>query len=116
MNLMRALLVLFFAMNMVTLTFADLTGLSSQLCAVVTDVRDIVGVFALVLFLIGGVLYAAAHFMPAAGQIRGNLQGWAMGMIIGGVIGLILVIMAPYVVTTIAGFGNSAVTIGTSCP
>lgn len=112
MNLLKILLTLIIATNMVTLVTAQLTNLSSQLCAIVADVRDIIGIFALVLFLIGGVLYAAAHFMPAAGQIRGNLQGWAMGMIIGGVIGLILVIIAPSIVSAIASFSNSVTVTG----
>lgn len=83
-----------------------LSQLSSQLCTIVGDVRDVIGVFALVLFIIGGVLYAAAHFLPAAGQIRGNLQGWSMGMIIGGIIGIILVIAAPAIVNIVTGFGS----------
>ncbi len=86
-------------------------GLSSQLCALVSDIRSIVGVFTLALFLIGGVLYAAAHFMPSAGQIKGSLQGWAMGMIIGGVVGLILVIIAPYIVQMIASFSGGNVVV-----
>ncbi|MGC8623370.1 MAG: hypothetical protein ACP5TK_01715 [Candidatus Micrarchaeia archaeon] len=88
-------------------------SVSSQLCNIVTDVKLVVGVFTLVMFIVGGVLYAAAHFLPAAGQIRGNLQGWAMGMIVGGIVGLIIIIIAPYVVTTIAGFG-SGISLG-SC-
>ncbi|MEM3416231.1 MAG: hypothetical protein QW719_02755, partial [Candidatus Micrarchaeaceae archaeon] len=58
--------------------------LSSQLCGIINGINTIVGTIALVMFLIGGVLYAIAHFLPTAGQVKGSLQGWAMGMIIGG--------------------------------
>ncbi|MEM3744844.1 MAG: hypothetical protein QW759_03325 [Candidatus Micrarchaeaceae archaeon] len=87
--------------------------LSSQLCGIVNGVRTIIGIIALVMFLIGGVLYAIAHFLPSAGQIKGNLQGWAMGMIIGGIVGLILVIIAPYIINQVMAFGNGIT--ATSC-
>ncbi|MCL4375587.1 hypothetical protein M1394_02200 [Candidatus Marsarchaeota archaeon] len=81
--------------------------LTSNLCNVVNTVRTVVGIFALVLFVVGGVLYAAAHFLPSAGNLRSGLQGWSLGMIMGGIIGLILVLAAPWIVSTVAGFGSS---------
>lgn len=80
--------------------------LTSQLCGIVGGVRTVIGVIALVMFLVGGVLYAVGHFMPAAGQVKASMQGWAMGMILGGVVGVILVILAPFIVTTILNFGS----------
>ncbi|MEM0094927.1 MAG: hypothetical protein QXX74_03325 [Candidatus Micrarchaeaceae archaeon] len=88
--------------------------LSSQLCGIVNGVRTIIGIIALVMFLIGGVLYAIAHFLPSAGQIKGSLQGWAMGMIIGGIVGLILVIIAPYIIGQVVAFGGNSIS-ATSC-
>lgn len=82
------------------------TTLTSQLCGIVGGVRTVIGVIALVMFLIGGVLYAVGHFMPAAGQVKASMQGWAMGMILGGVIGVILVILAPFIISTILNFGS----------
>ncbi|MEM0086906.1 MAG: hypothetical protein QW774_02660 [Candidatus Micrarchaeaceae archaeon] len=95
-----------------TALFADNTMsanqlLSSQLCGIVNGVRAIIGIIALVMFLVGGVLYAIAHFLPTAGQVKGSLQGWAMGMIIGGIVGLILVIIAPYIITQVTAFNSS---------
>ena len=81
--------------------------LTSNLCNIVNTVRTVVGIFALVLFVVGGVLYAAAHFLPSAGNLRSGLQGWSLGMIMGGIIGLILVLAAPWIVSTVAGFGSS---------
>lgn len=80
--------------------------LTSQLCGIVNGVRTVIGVIALVMFLVGGTLYAVGHFMPAAGQIKASMQGWAMGMILGGVIGVILVILAPFIISTILNFGS----------
>jgi len=85
----------------------DVVGtLTSQLCGIVNGVRTVIGVIALVMFLVGGVLYAVGHFMPAAGQVKASMQGWAMGMILGGVIGVILVILAPFIISTILSFGT----------
>ncbi|MDE1869472.1 MAG: hypothetical protein KGH71_00605 [Candidatus Micrarchaeota archaeon] len=82
------------------------TTLTSQLCGIVNGVRTVIGVIALVMFLVGGTLYAVGHFMPAAGQIKASMQGWAMGMILGGVIGVVLVILAPFIISTILNFGS----------
>ena len=83
-----------------------ITAISSAFCAVVNTVRSIIALFAVVMFLIGGVLYAIAHFLPTTGQLKGSLQGWALGMILGGIVGVILVIIAQPIVYMVAGFGN----------
>ena len=89
------------------------------LCNVISAVQEVVGVIAILLFVLGGVMYAIAHMMPSAGQLRGNLQGWSMGMIVGGIVGLILVILAPGIVGFIVGNGLSQTangqTITNSC-
>ena len=78
---------------------------NATLCNVISAVQEVVGVIAILLFVLGGVMYAIAHMMPSAGQLRGNLQGWSMGMIVGGIVGLILVILAPGIVSFILGNG-----------
>ena len=74
---------------------------SSNLCYIITNIQDIVGIIALALFILGGACYGVAHMLPAAGNLKGNLQGWALGMIVGGIVGLIIVIIAPGIVSTI---------------
>ncbi len=118
-NRFRILIYAFIALDMfAVLAYAQVNGtqlLSQEFCAIVNDIRDVVGVFALAMFLIGGILYAAGHFMPAAGNIRSTTQGWAMGMIIGGIIGLILVIIAPTILQIITSFGAGNGSINASC-
>ncbi len=84
----------------------------TQICNVVNGVREIAGFIALILFVIGGLLYAITHFFPVTGNFKAGAQGWAMGMIIGGLIGLVLVIIAPYIVGAIIGFGSTPATTG----
>ncbi len=76
------------------------------LCGIINTIGTVIAIFSLVMFILGGTLYALAHFLPAAGNFRSGLQGWGMGMIIGGIVALILYIAAPYIVTTVANFGN----------
>ncbi|MGI0141306.1 MAG: ice-binding family protein [Candidatus Micrarchaeales archaeon] len=82
------------------------SSLALELCGIVDTIRTIIGLLALVMFLIGGLLYAIGHFMPSAGQVKASMQGWAMGLIFGGVIGVVLVILAPYIISVIINFGS----------
>ena len=80
----------------------------SLLCGIVGFVRAIVGVLAVVLFILGGVLYAVGHFLPASGNLRQNIQGWAMGMLFAGVVAVIIFIIAEPLVSMITGLGAAA--------
>jgi hypothetical protein len=51
--------------------------------------------------ILGSALYASAHIMP--GQSKGTLQSYGMGMIIGGVIGVIIAVLLPYIFSLITG-------------
>jgi len=54
--------------------------------------------------------------LPAAGNLKGNLQGWALGMIVGGIVGLIIVIIAPGIIGTIlSASGLPALPAGSGC-
>ena len=73
--------------------------ISVTLCGLVDGVRSIIGALAIVLFLIGGVLYATAHFLPTSLEYRKSLIGWAQAMIVGGIIGLVVVLLAQPIVS-----------------
>ena len=105
MNKMMLFAVLFGSMS---LMLAQGGTINTALCGVITTVQTVVGFVAVLLFVLGGVLYAIAHMMPSAGSMRGAIQGWSMGMIVGGIVGLILVILAPGLVAFIIGIGNTA--------
>jgi uncharacterized protein YqgC (DUF456 family) len=60
----------------------------------------------LVLFILGAALYAIAHFLPSAGNMKSGLQGWSIGMMIGGLVGLILIIIGPFIVNLFANAGG----------
>ncbi len=79
-----------------------------SLCGIINTISTIIAFFSLAMFIVGGTLYALAHFLPATGNLRAGLQGWGMGMIIGGIIALVLYIVAPHIVTTVANIGGTS--------
>ncbi len=103
--------------SMVSMLQAQTTGVSTittQLCAIVNSVRTIVGVLALTLFLIGGVLYAVSHFLPTNLEFKKSLTVWSQGMIIGGLIGLVIVLIAQPIIQLVLNIGGSISTTGTT--
>ena len=118
-KLRMAVVVLFLLVNFAVPMFAQnaVNALTSTLCNIITGVRSIVGIVALAMFLIGGILYAVAHFMPSAGQAKGATQAWAMGMIIGGIVGIVLVILAPIIISAVLDFNSQVATAASiTCP
>ncbi len=96
-----------------TLTTAQLTGASGAanvLCAVFNSVRNIIFLLGLTLMILGAALYAGANIMPS--QQRGGFQGYGMAMIIGGVVGLVIAIAAPFVLNLLVAAGGTNSVIG----
>ncbi len=81
--------------------------ISVTLCGFVSGVRNIVGILAVALFLIGGVLYAVSHFLPSSLDFKKSLTSWSTAMIVGGIIGLIIVLLAQPLVSLLTGIGSS---------
>ena len=108
-NKLKVLLYLLAASSVMSTVFGDsiLSSISLTLCGIIQGIRTFVGILAIALFLIGGVLYAVAHFIPTSVDFRKSLQGWSTAMIIGGIIGLIVVIIAQPLVTLFAGFSSA---------
>lgn len=106
---LKVLLYLLTISSIVSTVFGEslLSSLSMTLCGIIDGIRTFVGILAIALFLIGGVLYAVAHFIPTSVDFRKSLTGWSTAMIVGGIIGLIVVIIAQPLVTTFAGFSTS---------
>jgi hypothetical protein len=85
----------------------SISAIQSSLCSVIGIVAAVIEVLAIFMFVLGGIFYAFAHFMPAAGNLKGSMQGWGMGLIMGSIIMLILYILAPFVVSKILSFSSS---------
>ena len=89
-------------------------SISSTLCSVFDTIKTIIFILALTLMVLGGVLYSGANLTPS--QLKGQFQGYGMAMIMGGVIGIIIVLAAPYILSLIinaSGGIGSAYSTGT---
>jgi len=83
------------------LAASQVNAISSALCSIYTIVHTVIFIIGLVLIIIGGAMYAGAHVLP--GNLKGSLQGYGMGMIVGGIAGVIIALSAPYIISVIAG-------------
>lgn len=93
---------------------AGIASLQSGFCNIVFDVRSVIGILVLLLFVFGAIMYAVGHFLPQAANLRSGAQSWGLGMIIGGTVGLILVLIAPYIISMVISFsGQTSVSIPT---
>ena len=106
MNKLRVMVFLLAASGMVLPLFAQASVLTSVFCSIISTVRTVIGILALALFLLGGVLYAVSHFLPTTLDVKKSMASWSTAMIVGGVIGLIIVVIAPFIVNIIAGIGS----------
>jgi hypothetical protein len=75
--------------------------LISTLCNVYTSVHNTIFLLCIMLMLFGAGVYAFGHIMP--GAHKGQFQSYGMGLIIGAIIGIILAVLAPYILRVIAG-------------
>jgi hypothetical protein len=91
-----------------TILPAGTAAIVLQLCSIVNEVRSIIGIIALVLFMVGGLMYAISHFLPTNLEFKKSMTTWSTAMIIGGVIGLVVVLIAQPLIVLIMGLGQSA--------
>ncbi|MGC8572139.1 MAG: hypothetical protein ACP5LH_02570 [Candidatus Micrarchaeia archaeon] len=109
MNIFKIVLALTTFVSIFAVPAGAQTAANNVICAMINiynTVYDVIFLMGLLLMLLGGALYAAAHIMP--GQSKGTIQGYGMGMILGGVIGVVLALLLPYIFGVISG--NSAQT------
>ncbi|MDE1833153.1 MAG: hypothetical protein KGH58_01920 [Candidatus Micrarchaeota archaeon] len=82
-------------------------GIANEIKTICNEIKTVVFVLGLALMILGGALYAGAHVMP--GTTKGQIQGYGMGMLVGGIIGVIIALIAPFVLNQIITFSNSGV-------
>jgi hypothetical protein len=73
----------------------------NTLCSVYTSVHNTIFLLCIMLMLFGAGVYAFGHIMP--GTHKGQFQSYGMGLIMGAIIGIILAVLAPYILKVIAG-------------
>ncbi len=83
-----------------------LNGIIGTVCGIYYAVSTTIFILGLMLMILGGAVYAGSHLLP--GQSRGPLQGYGMGMVMGGLIGVVIAVLAPFILSVITG--NAALT------
>ncbi len=97
----------FFIISFVFVQSAGEAAATSLICGIISFVQAVIGILVVAMFILGGILYAVGHFLPQTGNLRGNMQSWAMGMLLAGIIALILFIIAKPVVFLILKMGGA---------
>ena len=80
--------------------------IQSTLCSVYNLVHNVIFLLGLVLMVLGAALYASGTLAPTLP--KGAIQGYGMGMIMGGVGGVIITLLAPFVLGMLTGNTNIA--------
>jgi len=80
------------------------SAISSVLCDIIRYIKAIATVLAIAMFVVGGILYAIGNILT--GSMKQSAHGWAQGLIIGGIIAIVLIIIADPLVKLIASAGN----------
>lgn len=112
-TLMRVMYAIIAMSFIVTLASGQsVSGVCNAIFGIYSDVETVIFVLALVLIVLGGGLYAGSNLLPS--QTKGQIQGYGMSMIIGGVVGILIYFLAPYILTTL-GVPNSALNSSTAC-
>ncbi len=84
------------------------SSILSQICAIYTTVHSVIFILGLALIIVGAALYAGGNVMP--GNTKGAAQGYGLGMIMGGIVGVIIALAAPYILSVITGTSASSIT------
>ncbi len=87
--------------------------LTTELCSVYSLISQSLLVFSFLILLIGAVLYEAGTLVPS--QLRGTMQGYAMGMIMGGIAGAVIVGLSAVAVSIIANIPVQSILLPIGC-
>ena len=78
--------------------------IAAGLCGFQALVYGVLPTLALIMFLFAGLAYAAGQAFGA--EMRAKAQGWAMSLLVGGIIGIFLAVLAPILVQIFLSMGN----------
>jgi hypothetical protein len=93
----KYLTVLFLAGLTHTTVTSVVSILSSEVCSLKYLVYGLMPTTVLTLFLLAGFIYAAGQAFGA--ETKARAQGWAISMLTGGIIGILIIILAPALIS-----------------
>ena len=110
----KAILSLLLALGLASAVTTTQTAInvSAALCTFKVLVLGVLPALSLVLFLFAGLAYAAGQFFGA--ETKAKAQGWAMALLVGGIIGIFLAVLAPILVNIFIGM-TTGMQISSAC-
>lgn len=90
-----------FAMLLLPLSFAQLTTVQQSLSDLCIGLMQLLPVAAMLLVILSAVIYAAGQMMGAETRARANV--WATAAVTGALMGILISVVAPSVLSTIVG-------------
>ncbi len=106
----KYLILAIFAINMVSLSFADASGnITSALSNLCSLSQVFLGASVMVLIVLAGVTYAIGQILGAETRARATV--WATAMLTGALIGAVIYIVTPMILKSLLGL-----TTGTTNP
>lgn len=102
----KLLLVSLLVLNLVSV--ANASSLSAALKSLCTMAQQFLGIAVMVLIVMAGAIYAIGQIMGA--ETRARAAVWATAMLTGAVIGIIIYVITPPLVTTLLGSSSTGFT------
>jgi hypothetical protein len=113
----KYLLLTILVLNFVSLSIATdaSTNIKTAMSSLCTTVQAFLGIAAMMLIVLAGVVYAAGQVLGAETRARASV--WATAMLTGAVIGILIYLLVPPVIKAlVAGTGASGTGTDTSQP
>ncbi len=98
---------LMFVMSLSFATTAAPSNIQAALCELYNILNSLVPIVAFVLILGAGVVYAAGQMLGAETRARASV--WATSMLIGAIIGILIVVLVPNILSILLGQDISSV-------
>ena len=80
------------------------SSIAQRLCDIKTLIVQVIPTIALIMFLLAGLAYAAGQAFGA--ETKAKAQGWAMSLLVGGIVGIIIAVLAPTLVDIFVGMNS----------
>lgn len=96
---MQILLTLVVLSSLVMATTSTFSGLQNALTTLCSGIKNLIPIVAFLMIVAAGVVYAAGQLLGAETRARASV--WATAMLIGAVIGLLIVVVTPTVLSAL---------------
>ncbi len=110
----KYLLLAILVLNLVSVSNAQASNIVTAMKGLCSTVQQFLGIAAMMLIVLAGVVYAAGQVLGAETRARASV--WATAMLTGAVIGILIYLIVPTVIgTLVQGTGASVANPGSPC-